>query len=99
MGPGRVRCEADVNAPPGTSLSWVDLQIVETPPFLSALKGRIGPADATLKEKAEWRFSFGLVAKARGSGDVRLRVRAVVCRESGCQPMTAIAIAPVVSGS
>src|SRR5262245_56580327 len=80
-GPGRARCEAELVAT-GSVVRWADVQIVETPAFVTALKGRIGPADTTLREKDRWRFSFGLVARARGSGDVRLQFRAVVCEKA-----------------
>src|SRR5689334_7583572 len=81
-GPGRVKCEAEVVAPSGSTVLWADAVVVETPAFVSALKGRIGPADTTARDKEKWRFTFGLVARARGTGDVKLNVRAVVCSPS-----------------
>lgn len=97
MGPGRVRCAAELRPGAGETVRWADLQIVETPAFVSALKGRVGPADAT-REPAKWRFSFGLVARARGSADVTLRVRAVVCRGEVCRPEVLPVLAKVAVG-
>jgi hypothetical protein len=104
-GPGRVRCEAELVVNSGV-VRWADVQIVETPPFVTALKGRIGPADTTLREKDKWRFSFGLVARARGTGDVRLQFRAVVCEklaasggEERCEATLLSSVVSVVSGA
>ncbi|MBK6696329.1 MAG: hypothetical protein IPG50_29660 [Myxococcales bacterium] len=83
-GPGRVRCDLELVVP-GARIAWADVQVVDTPLFVTALKGRIGPADVSQKERERWRFSFGLVARARGAGDVHLRARAVACRPNGDQ--------------
>jgi hypothetical protein len=59
------------------------------------LKGRIGPGDAVSREPGTQRWAYGLVAKKRGSGEARARVRAVVCEpvpDGGapkCTPITA----------
>lgn len=97
VGPGRVRCTAEVRPSRGDTLRWADMQIVETPAFVSALKGRVGPADA-VREPDKWRFSFGLVARTRGAANVSLRVRAVVCRGESCRPEIALLAAPVTVG-
>lgn len=98
VGPGRVRCEAEINVPSGAEVRWADVQIVVTPAFVSALKGRIGPADAMVRDRSKWRFSFGLVARGRGTGEVKLRMRAVVCREDVCGPELVPVTVAIVSG-
>jgi hypothetical protein len=77
--PGRVRCSLEARVAGNRSIAWADVALIELPPFTSALKGRIGPADATTREPALQRWAFGLVAKKAGEGEARARVRAVVC--------------------
>jgi hypothetical protein len=84
--PGRVRCEARVYAAEGESITWGDVVLLETPPFVSALRGRVGPHDATVRTPTTWRWEFALVAHAMGDGDVVGRARLVVCREKTCLP-------------
>jgi hypothetical protein len=84
--PGRVRCEAEARVGAGESIAWGDVTIVRTPPFADALRGRIGPHDATTREAGAWRWAFALVARGKGSGEVEGRVRLVVCRDKTCAP-------------
>jgi hypothetical protein len=77
---------------------WADVEILQTPDFLAALKGRIGPRDAAMRETDLWRWGLGLVARDRGEGDVVTRVRAVVCDGERCEPEEALAQAHVVVG-
>ncbi|HEY8041524.1 MAG TPA: hypothetical protein VIF15_17075 [Polyangiaceae bacterium] len=84
--PGRVRCDVEAHVGPGESISWGDVVIVRTPPFVGALRGRIGPHDATTHEVDVWRWALALFARDRGSGDVEGRVRLVVCRDGKCGP-------------
>jgi hypothetical protein len=84
--PGRVRCEVEARVMPGESITWGDVEIVDTPPMASPLRGRIGPHDATVREPEAWRWAFALVAREKGSGDVQARVRLVVCRAGTCGP-------------
>lgn len=89
--PGRVKCSIEARAPSGKTLAWADVTLVELPELASALKGRIGPADATAREASMQRWAFGLVAKRAGEGEARARVRAVVCEGdagSRCAPLT-----------
>jgi hypothetical protein len=92
--PGRVKCSVEARAPAGWSLSWADVTLQDLPDFTAALKGRIGPADLTMNEPALRRWAFGLVAKKAGEGELKARVRAVVCEpvkgDAGarCQPTT-----------
>jgi hypothetical protein len=81
--PGRVKCSIEARAAGGRTLAWADVALVEVPSFASALKGRIGPADATLREPSVERWAFGLVARQSGQGDAKARVRAVVCEATG----------------
>jgi hypothetical protein len=79
-GPGRVRCEVEVTALAGTVITWGDVVIAKTPPFLSALRGRIAPADAMVRRPETWRWALALVARAKGTGDIEARVRVVECQ-------------------
>ncbi|HVJ88782.1 MAG TPA: hypothetical protein VM580_03195, partial [Labilithrix sp.] len=45
-GPGRVKCAVEARATGGRSIAWADVALIGLPDFTSALKGRIGPADA-----------------------------------------------------
>jgi hypothetical protein len=83
---GRVRCEVEARVEPGASISWGDVVLVRVPPFAAALRGRIGSHEASVHEAQLWRWTFALVARAKGSGAVEGRVRIVVCREGRCAP-------------
>lgn len=87
-GPGRVRCDAEVRAPPGSRIAWADVVIVEAPAHVAPLKARIPPSDATESRDASWRWGLAVVAKERGKGELKARVRAVVCTGDACAPMT-----------
>ncbi len=96
--PGRVRCEVEARVGADRSISWGDVVIVKTPPFLGALRGRIGPHDATVHDPGVWRWALALVARDKGAGDVEGQVRLVVCRGSSCQPTQVPVVARVVVG-
>lgn len=98
-GPGRVRCELDIRPRAGRTVRWADLQVLETPPFLQALRGRAGPGDASLREPTLWRFPFALAAKERGRGEVTLRGRAVVCTGDRCEGAQQITRVSVLVGA
>jgi hypothetical protein len=84
--PGRVRCEVEARVGPEETISWGDVVLVGTPPFVAALRGRIGPDDATAREGQYWRWALALALKQRGSGNVDAQVRLVVCRGERCAP-------------
>jgi hypothetical protein len=84
--PGRVRCEVEARVGAGEAINWGDVVILKTPPFASALRGRIGPHDATLHDPGVWRWALALVARDKGGGDVEGRVRLVVCKGDRCGP-------------
>ena len=86
--PGRVRCEVEARVAEGESITWGDVVIVKTPPFAAALRGRIGPHDATVHDPTVWRWALALVARDKGGGDVQGRVRLVVCKDGKCGPRT-----------
>ena len=92
--PGRVKCSVEARATGGRSIAWADVAIVELPELASALKGRIGPSDATARDATSQKWAFGLVARKTGEGEARARVRAVVCEAapdagpSKCAPVT-----------
>lgn len=101
--PGRVRCTAEVKVTGDRTLAWADVTLVDLPENTAALKGRIGPADATARDAAHAAWAFGLVAKKAGQGEARAKVRAVVCEsvDGGaprCTPRTAEITAKVVVG-
>jgi hypothetical protein len=97
-GPGRVRCDVEARVAPGESIQWGDVVITRTPAFASALRGRIGPHDATARDAEVWRWALALVARERGSGEVEGRVRLVVCRGAACAPREVPMVGRVVVG-
>jgi hypothetical protein len=84
--PGRVHCYVDAQVAPGESIAWGDVVLVHAPDFISVLRGRIGPHDATTRSPSAWRWEFALVAHGKGAGQVEGRARLVVCRDSTCLP-------------
>ena len=86
--PGRLRCDLDARVDAGAkAIRWGDVQILETPAFIAPLKGRVAPSDATERDASAWRFSFALVARSLGAGDVVMRARFVLCDADGkCAP-------------
>lgn len=102
MEPGRVRCSVEARVPAGHTLAWADVAVLALPDFATALKGRIGHEDATAREAQRYAWAFALVARRTGQGEVRARVRAVVCgAEAGvdCAPVTMDVRAPVTVGN
>ncbi len=97
-GPGRVRCEVEARVGLGEAIVEGDVVIVRTPPFVTALRGRIGPHDATTHDPNIWRWALALAARGRGSGEVEGRVRLVVCRGTVCAPREAPVSVRVVVG-
>jgi len=77
--PGRVRCTIEARTAPGYTLAWADVAIVSLPELATALKGRIGPSDATARDATSTQWAFGLVARKPGQGEARARVRVVAC--------------------
>lgn len=96
--PGRVRCDVEAHVEAGESISWGDVVITKTPPFVGALRGRIGPHDATTHEAEVWRWALALVAREKGSGDVEATVRIVVCKATACMPREVAVTGRVVVG-
>jgi hypothetical protein len=99
--PGRVRCAVEARARAGLTIQWGDVAIARAPEFAAPLKGRVGPRDATTKDDAVWRWTFALVAKSRGRGELRARVHLVVCEgDAGdrCAPHVVDAVVPLVVG-
>jgi hypothetical protein len=96
--PGRVRCDVEARVGTGESIQWGDVVIARTPAFVGALRGRIGPHDATAREAEVWRWALALVARDRGSGDVEGRVRLVVCKGGACAPREVPVVGRVVVG-
>lgn len=83
--PGRVKCTAELRAD-GARIAWADVVVASAPAFVTPLRGRMPPSDATETRAEVWRFAFAIVAKERGRGELVLRVRAVVCEKDTCRP-------------
>jgi hypothetical protein len=88
--PGRVRCSVEVRTAAPRTIAWADVAILQLPDFATALKGRIGPDDATARDADSVKWAFGLVAKRAGQGEARVRVRVVACQSEGvkCAPQS-----------
>ena len=97
--PGRVRCEVEARVGPGESIAWGDVVLVRMPPFATALRGRIGPHDASVREAGVWRWAFAVVARDTGSGEIEGRVRVVVCRDQTCATREIPVVGWVVAGT
>jgi hypothetical protein len=96
--PGRVHCDVEARVAPGESITWGDVVISRTPAFAAALRGRIGPHDATSHQADSWRWALALVAREKGTGDVEGRVRLVVCKAGTCAPRELGVVGHVVVG-
>jgi hypothetical protein len=96
--PGRVRCDVEARVAAGESITWGDVIITKTPAFVGALRGRIGPHDATTHDAEVWRWALALVAREKGSGDVEATVRVVVCKAEACTPREVAVTGKVIVG-
>ncbi len=94
--PGRFRCDVEVRAREDR-IAWADVVVASTDDFILPLRGRLGPRDASTRDVDIDRWSLGFVAKARGGGDVTVRVRAVVCAAT-CEPVVLVEKGHVVVG-
>jgi hypothetical protein len=83
---GRVRCEVEARAPAGSSIAWGDVEVLRVPALVTALRGRVGPHEASVHEPALWRWTFAVVARETGTGELGVRVRVVMCGDKGCEP-------------
>lgn len=83
--PGRVRCTVEARST--ATLQWADVVLIEMPPFAEALKGRLAPADSIARDATSERWAFGLIAKKTGDGEVKAKVRAVLCKGDRCSPV------------
>jgi hypothetical protein len=95
--PGRFRCDVEGRLSSG-SFSWADVVVVKVDDLILPLRGRLAPSDATTRAPSLYRFSLGFVAKARGTGDVLVRVRGVVCTGEVCDAREAEVLGHVVIG-
>jgi hypothetical protein len=96
--PGRVRCTVEARARTGAVIRWGDVVIAAAPERMAPLRGRISPAEATTRDDGVWRWGLALVARERGTFDVRVRARLVVCEADRCAPFEVEAAVPVVVG-
>jgi hypothetical protein len=96
--PGRVRCEVEARVSAGHSIAWGDVVLQHMPPFAAALRGRVGPHDASVHEPSLWRWPFALVARGTGTGPVEGQVRAVVCTDHRCAAQEVTVVGQVAVG-
>jgi hypothetical protein len=96
--PGRVRCEVSARVEGAETISWGDVVLVQVPSFTEALRGRIGPGDATVKDPSLWRWALALVARSKGRGELKGRVRLVVCQNKICLPEEHLVTGEVLVG-
>jgi len=96
--PGRLRCDVEARGKQGT-IRWADVEVVSAPGFITPLRGRAGPREATTREADLWRWSLGLASRDRGEGEVTVRVRAVVCEGDLCTPAEVVAAGHVKVGA
>jgi hypothetical protein len=80
--PGRIKCSVEAHVPAARTIAWADVALVELPDFVTALKGRLGPADVTAHDPAMHAWAYGLVAKKVGDGQARATVRLLVCERA-----------------
>lgn len=92
--PGRVRCTAEARTDEMT-MSWGDVVIESVPEHVQPLKARLGPEDAPVREPNFWRWTFAVVAKRAGQGDMKVQLRLVVCQKTQCRPTRVAASVPI----
>ena len=97
--PGRVRCFVELRSAQERTISWADVVIQKVPDFVTPLKGRLGPEDATARDTSRVRWAFGIVAKKPGQGEARALVRLVHCEGKKCVPATAEVKATITVGN
>jgi hypothetical protein len=96
--PGRIHCEVEARVATGEAIADGDVVILRAPPFVTVLRGRTGPRDATTRDAEVWRWALALAARKKGSGEVGARVRLVVCRRASCAPREVLVVGRVVVG-
>jgi hypothetical protein len=84
--PGRVRCTVEATARAGDAITWGDVVLVSVPPFVSILRGRVGPHDSTARTARSWRWTFAVAISRPGHAAIQGRVRLVTCHEGACRP-------------
>lgn len=83
---GRVKCTVGLA---NAGVEWADLSVVAVPDGVSALRARLALDEAERRDPSRATWSVALVAKRAVKGDVRFRVRTVVCTKPGtCTPHT-----------
>jgi len=97
-GPGKVQCTVRVRSI-GGKYRWGDVIVLSAPPFAPALRTRVTDGDASRRDAEGADFALALAATADGSGDLRVRARAVVCSEVGCRPVRTESTGRVIVGS
>jgi hypothetical protein len=80
--PGRVRCTVELRLrTAGARLAWADVELVSLPGFAVPLRSRLGPDDVVSREADAERWAFAVLARERGKGLLRARLRYVVCQQ------------------
>jgi hypothetical protein len=97
-GPGKIHCTVRERAI-GGKFSWGDVIVLSAPPFAPPLRTRVAAGDASRSDAEGADFELALAATGDGSGELRVRARAVVCGEAGCRPVRADVSARVTVGA
>jgi len=73
-------------------ITYARADVVQAPPFLKVL---IGSADYSSERDKRQRLNLAFVAKTKGSGDLIVKVQAMVCADNGT---SCPAVSRVVTG-
>jgi hypothetical protein len=97
-GPGKIHCTVRAR-PIGGKFSWGDVIVLSAPRFAPPLRTRLAAGDASRSDAEGADFELALAATGDGSGELRVRTRAVVCGDGGCRPVMADVSARVTVGA
>jgi hypothetical protein len=89
--PGRVVCVLEVSAASGR-LVWVDALVVQAPAFARPLRSRLV---APVAANGSSSLKLALVASEPGQGELRVRVRGVLCQEDANGDFCSPSVLPV----
>ena len=75
-----VVCHVDANPSVLTHITYARADVVQSPPFLKVV---VGSVDYSESRDRKPRLNLAFVAKKAGSGDVIVKVQAMVCADDG----------------
>ena len=73
-------CRVTVRPSVLSHISYARADVIKAPPFLNVLKGSV---DYSNERDTRPRLNLAFAAKSKGSGDVVVMVRAMVCADNG----------------